>query len=291
MEALGYLPTFIAVCDAGGFVRASERLHLSQPAVSYQMRALEQQLGVRLFSRAGRGVVLTDAGAQLRELAKAALRDFHDLRQALLTGKAQPRVLRIASVSAFGRYVLFPVLERRWKDARIELRFPTQEEVLRQVEAGIADIGFVYEARVRSSLRIERAATEELVLVTPARGAHALQQLAFKTLVRTPFVTWDEYEYVFGRWFDAVFGNQPGELRSAAHFEEMEEVLAWVAGGNGVSIVPRDCIRGKVNVLSGRRRCTNELFAVWRPDREREDVLALVNDLRAAAAATARPAP
>ena len=281
MDAIGYLPTFLAVCDAGGFQRASEALHLSQPAVSYQMRTLEAALGVALFDRIGRGVALTEAGMRLREFARTSLHDFSQLRRALLEGVPIDRPLRIASVSVFGRYVLFPILS---KDANVELRFPTQDEVLMQVAGGAVDVGFIYEPRVRSALTATGVWTEELVLVAPRTGPNAIRTMSFAKLIAMPFVTWDEYEYVFGRWFASAFDKQPGPLRSVAHFEELEEVLGWVAAGKGVSIAPRDCVQGAVAkhiaIRGARRRCTNEIHAVWRADRPRNEVADLVRRLR-----------
>ena len=64
---------FIAVADARNFSRAAERLHVSQPPLSIQIKRLEDEIGVRLFERSPRGVELTAAGALFYEDAKAAL--------------------------------------------------------------------------------------------------------------------------------------------------------------------------------------------------------------------------
>ena len=65
------LRTFAAVADEGHLTRASERLHLSQPAVSGHIKALEGELGVRLFERASTGMQLTAAGSELLERARS----------------------------------------------------------------------------------------------------------------------------------------------------------------------------------------------------------------------------
>lgn len=69
---LRYLHSFLIVANEGSFVRAADRLAVSQPALSYQMRQLEQWLGVPLFERAGRKLVLTRAGASVRAWCRDA---------------------------------------------------------------------------------------------------------------------------------------------------------------------------------------------------------------------------
>src|ERR1700752_137332 len=141
---LKYLAAFAAVCEEGGFNKASQKLHLSQPAVSYQIKMLEQQLGTKLFERGGRNVVITPEGRLLRDYCRRFFTEFSNLRANFAQDLRLSEPLQIASVSGFGRYVLFPLLCRsEWKHLRIDLRFPLEEEVLQMVEAGNCDLGFV----------------------------------------------------------------------------------------------------------------------------------------------------
>lgn len=266
-----YLPTFLAACEEGGFHRAARRLHLSQAAVSYQIRQLEKLLKVALFDRVGRGVVLNERGHLLREFCNRTFSDLAAVRKALKEGRTTVGgTLKVATVSAFGRYVLFPVLRDQFTDVRLDLRFQTQDEVLRLVEGGVSDIGFLYEGRVSSALVTETVAEEELVLIRPAAKSLPRPR-AIEEIETQPFVTWVECEYVFGRWFETVYGRQPLPLTSVAHFEELEEVVDFVALGRGLSIVPdhsarRSIAEGEVRIVRPvrGRRCTNEIHAVVR---------------------------
>src|SRR5712691_2289451 len=94
------LRTFAEVADTGHLTRAAEKLNLSQPAVSAHIKGLEEMLGLRLFDRSPAGMVLTRAGAQLRQQAEeviGAMKSFRHLAAAL-KGKIAGR-LRVGTLS------------------------------------------------------------------------------------------------------------------------------------------------------------------------------------------------
>src|SRR5262249_34237875 len=265
-----YLHTFLVVGRERSFSRAAAILHRTQPAVSYQIRRLEQQLGTSLLDRASRHARLTRAGQQLHDFCQRLFRERERLHAALRSGSAMAlATLRIASVSGFGRYVLFPLLARL-PDLPYSLRFPTADQVFAALEDGECDVGFVYLPRVSSRLLTAPVWREELVLVAPGggRGRRMPQQLP--GVEALSFVTYDESEYVFGKWFEALFGREPRVLRSRYHFEELEEVVSTVAAGRGWSIVPDHAVaqaarRGDVAILRHpRRRVRNLIYAVTR---------------------------
>jgi LysR family cyn operon transcriptional activator len=89
-----HLNYFIAVAEHGGFTRAAAILHVSQPALSQQIRQLEETLGVRLFDRSGRNTCLTDAGKVWLIYARRALRE-------LAEGSARSMMLTICSAAPY----------------------------------------------------------------------------------------------------------------------------------------------------------------------------------------------
>jgi DNA-binding transcriptional LysR family regulator len=313
------LRAFYAVCMEGGFGRAAAHLNLTQPAVSYQVRALERDVGAPLFERGGRKAVLTPAGRRLRDFCRRYFAELAHLTAEVSRGvHASAEPLRIASVSGFGRYVLFPALTELLRDwpggartgdvaggattgPRLDLRFRTATEVLRQVEEGEVDLGVVYLPKVSNHLAFRALREEELVLLAApsfARKALAGRDLArLATYEAVPFVTYLEGDYVFGRWFDAHFGAQPARTVSVHHLDELEEVIALVALGFGVTVVPLDSARAALARRAVRvirpvrgRRCINQVFAVTRAGGyirpEFEEVLATL--ARAASASPLR---
>jgi DNA-binding transcriptional LysR family regulator len=268
-----YLHTFHVVCQEGSFARAAARLHRTQPAVSHQIHALEQDFGAALFERSGRRAVLTAAGRQLREFCRRYFAELGALQTHAAAGGAEAaEPLRIAAVSGFGRYVLYPVLRAEpFARLPLELRFRTATEVLGLVEGGQCDLGVVYLPRPSNYLSFHPLYDEELALVVAA-GSPDLALARLEQFEALPFVTYTEGEYVFGRWFDSVFGEQPRTTVSARHFDELEEVLDAVALGVGASIVPLDAAApaiaaGRLRAVRpvAERRCLNRVYRVTRP--------------------------
>jgi len=139
------IETFLAVVTYGGFHRAAEALHVSQPAVSGRIRALEQSLGVSLFQRGRSNPTLSPAGKALRPLAEQLLRTVAMARQAVhelqpLTGGA----LRVVASLSVCTYLLPEVMEE-YKTASpkvmVHLRSGNSMQVLKMVLDGEADIG------------------------------------------------------------------------------------------------------------------------------------------------------
>jgi DNA-binding transcriptional LysR family regulator len=275
-----YLEAFFVVGRERSFSRAAGVLHKSQPAVSYQVRKLEEQLAARLFDRTTRELTLTAPGVRLFELCERFFGDFRRLVAALRDpGRAPLEPVRIASVSAFGRYVLFRALART--EIHYSLQFPTAHEIFERLADGSCDLGFVYLPVTSSRIATMPVWQEELVLIAPpATRALPTRVAAFDGV---PFVTYDESEYVFGKWFETVYGRQPRSIQGGFHFEELEEVVATVAAGRGWSVVPDLCLakRPGVRVLRHRRRrAHNTIYAVTRagaPEHPgRDHVLALL---------------
>lgn len=262
-----YLETFLVVGRERSFSGAAQVLHKTQPAVSYQIRRLEDQLATSLFDRTTRTLTLTAPGTRLFELCERFFGEFERYAAALLDPTAPPhQPLRISSVSAFGRYVLFPLLARLPATLRYSLRFPTAAEVFAALEDGTCDLGFVYLPVTSSRIAAAPVWREELVLIAPPKTRAAPRDLA--AFEQLPFIAYDESDYVFGKWFEAAYGRQPRTLQTPYHFEELEEVVNTVAAGRGWSIVPDHCLRrlgsGAITVQHPRRRVRNLVYAVTR---------------------------
>jgi LysR family transcriptional regulator, cyn operon transcriptional activator len=259
---LPFLRTFVAVYEARSVTAASARLHRTQPTVSYQLKRLEEALGAPLFERRAAKLVPTPAADRLFRFLGGFARDV----QAVLQGDAEDRPLEVAAVSGFGRYVLFPTLLAAERPLQgLTLRYPSADDVFRQVLEGQVDVGFSYRATVHPRLVLTPVYEEKLVLVAHAAWARRLR--AQEDFQDVPLVTYDEGDYVMGRWLGHHFGRRHPRWYAAAHFEELEEVLDWVGAGHGVAVVPDFCAtpaRALKAVGWGKAPLTNTVHAVQR---------------------------
>lgn len=231
---------FHAVATAGGIAAASPRLGKSPPAIHHDLKRFEAEIGRPLFERAGRALRLTAAGQALFESVGRALDEVERTRMRLSQEDPALRPLRIATVSAFGRYRLAPRLMASLPATRpLELTFGTHEAVLAAVLNGAADLGVTYRPVTAAPIQSRPLAEEEIVLAV-ARDAVAPADLAAMTT--TTFATYDEYEFVFGHWFETVFGGQPASLRRLDHTGEIEEAMESCAAGRGAIIAPLDLV-------------------------------------------------
>ncbi|WNG33256.1 LysR family transcriptional regulator [Archangium minus] len=282
---LPFLRTFVTVYEARSLTAASARLHRTQPTVSYQLRRLEETLGAPLFERRSARLVPTPVADRLFQFLGGFARDL----QAVLQGEDEGRPLEIAAVSGFGRYVLFPrVLESERLRRALTLRYPSAEGVFRQVLEGQVDVGFSFQATVHPGLVLEPVYEEKLVLVAGPAWARRLRvQADFQDV---PLVTYDEGDYVVGRWLGHHFGRRHPRWYSTAHFEELEEVLELVARGQGVAVVPDFCIpqgRSLRVVGWGKAALTNTVYVVQRAHAPvRPAVVELLGRLRGTAGGT-----
>lgn len=266
-----YLHTFRMVCEAGSLRAAAGALHRTEQAVSYQVRKLEEALGMPLFQRGSGRLIPNAVGERLLAFCRGMASDWEKLHEEIRDAATLEPPLRISAVSGFGRYQLLPLFrDGPLADILIRMRYPTAEDVVRDVESGAADVGFAHRLNTHGRLIHTPVGTEEVVLIASARSQPSLS-LDIESLRRADYVTYDESDYVFATWFTQVVGANVTGFNTVAHFEELEEVLDWVAASRGMSIVPAACIadyEAQGEVIALRKPgtvCRNTIYAVLDP--------------------------
>ena len=241
---LRHLRYFVVVAEELHFRRAAERLHMSQPPLSQQIRALEQEIGAKLFERNQRKVELTAAGAAFLERAREILDAVEDAaRQARRVQRGEVGRLAVGFVGS-AMYSFVPELLREFRshapDITLRLNELGTSEQLRQLEDGRLDIGFVRVPRTRPDLTFETLVEEPVVAALP--DAHRLAThplLRLTDLEGEPLVllTRAGAPGLREALADAI-DKLGGEERIVQEAAEMQTVVGLVAAGVGVSLVP-----------------------------------------------------
>jgi DNA-binding transcriptional LysR family regulator len=164
------LQAFVAINKHGSFTAAANRLHLTQPAISKRVAALELQLGSPLFDRVGRNARLTDTGHKLLPLAENMLISFSNIRKAADNMKQEiAGSLSLGTSHHIGLHRLPPVLRqytRLYPDVELALHFVDSEDGVRGVESGLLEMAIItLPANTPKSLSATRVWDDPLALV------------------------------------------------------------------------------------------------------------------------------
>ena len=269
---LRQLRQFVAVAEERSFRRAAERLHVSQPPLSVAMQRLEADVGAQLLDRDRHGVRLTAAGeAFLHEARRTLVHAQLSVEIAQRAASGKLGTLRLSFVPSAG-FAVVPRLLREFRkghpDVKLILNGDTTVQQMEALAQGAADVGIVvpplHEAR---GLRVKVFCQEDLVLAVPA--AHPLAGAArvqLKDLANEDFVGFPIKE---GPGFESAVmaacqdsGFIPRFVQTAS---QMQAILALVAGGLGVALVPqamRAVAMENVNYVPVRKRTAAVRYAL-----------------------------
>ena len=241
------LQAFTLVCELGSFSAAAERLAVSQPAISMQIRQLEQRFGVRLIERVGRQARPTSAGEDLLLHAQAVVASLAGVdagmarHHAGVTGR-----LRLGTGATACIYLLPAVLRtlrERFPELDISVTTANTNEVLKGVEDNLLDLGFVTLPASGRAFAIEPVLSDSFVAIGPADGAPLPKRVSPATLATRPLVL-----YASGgntrRLVDAWFLRAGLNVRPAMELDSVEAIKQLVGAGLGYALLPGIALRG-----------------------------------------------
>lgn len=241
------LHAFLSVARQGSFSLAAEGLHLTQPAVSKRIAALEQTLDTRLFDRIGRHIILTEAGQTLLERAEKILADVDDTRRAItnLAGEVRGR-LSIATSHHIGLHRLPPVLRqftRRYPQVPLDLCFMDSEAACRSVAHGDLELAVVtLPFKQDAELILIPTWTDPLALVTaPDHPLCGHARLTLAQLGKYPAIL--PAAGTFTRELIERSFLEPGQpLNVSLETNYLETIKMMVSIGLGWSLLPQTMI-------------------------------------------------
>ena len=255
---LRQIRSFLSIAETLHFGRTAALIHLSQPALSLQIRALEKEVGVQLLERNRRKTTLTPAGRAFRDAAAVGMAQLDNAtRSARLAADGKLGLLRIGFISTAGSELL-PNIIRVFRASNPAVEFSLRNiltaEQIRMLESGALDIGFLrLPIGGHTQLEVSTVHREPFVLVVPA--SHPLakrKKVRLNEASGQDFVMYDRthapgfHDQVFGILRDS--GIVPNVRQTAG---EMPTLVSLVAAGMGISILPTSAVKHNVAAVVG----------------------------------------
>ncbi len=245
------LRAFVAIAELGTFTAGAQRVHVTQAAISMQIQQLEKDLGARLFIRAPRHVMLTEAGEQLLQRARQILRD-HDAAVdeiAELAGAERGR-LRVGSASAMVTTDVLPRLLRevRKQHTRSEITVAsgTSETLVQQILAGEIDLAFVSLPVEARGINTERLSQDQLVAIASPRHRLAKQRTISAYTLAGEKLILGERGGNTRRLIDQFFAQAGVNLQVSMELSRQAAIRRMVEEDMGVGIVPLQSVAEEV---------------------------------------------
>lgn len=276
---LNQLRAFAAVADTGQLTRAAERLHLSQPALSAQIKALEEKLAVRLFERTSNGMQATRAGRQLLAHAEKVLAAAEALRQAALAVRGEvagrlrigtlsdPQSIRLGDI--LGRTVeRFPLLE-------LELHHEITGAALEAVRDGSLDASFYYGDI--TSPQVSGLALRELVycVAAPVEWKQRIDGAGWRELAALPWIVTPQISS-HHRLVRTIFSEHDVAPAKVIEADSESVISNLVGSGLGVSLMRLDLAlqRERDVCIWPQARVRTTLWFIYRAERASDPLIA-----------------
>jgi len=239
---------FVRIAELGSITRAAAHLHVAQPALTRHVQRLEEELNVALFTRANRGVRLTEAGQKLLDGATRILRDIERTGDEIRAQDAHPSGKIVLGITPTLCPVLVPELFGRMRRDYPMIELKVMHAGMVRLEEfvidGRVDIALLSELSRSRLIQSTRVAEEEMVLVTRP-GARAGGAVAGDELQRTPLILGDGLRAAM----DALLAGHGVELAVETELNDHETIRLMVQQGAGAAVLPlssvsRECARG-----------------------------------------------
>jgi DNA-binding transcriptional LysR family regulator len=240
---LTQLRAFVTVAREGNLTRAAERLHLTQPAVSLQIKALQRSLKLVLFTRTPAGMMLTADGAKLLPLAERVLASSRELEQAAhslnstLSGKLSIGTILDPEFTRLGGFL--KALVEAYPHVSTELQHGMSGWVQQRIKHGELDVGYYLDEPL-PQMHVLPLRNFTYQVLAPAGWEKRVIAKSWSQLAQLPWI-WSPPESVHHRLLSNVFAEHGAEPLRVALVDQEASMLDLVKSGVGLSLV-RDSI-------------------------------------------------
>ena len=237
-----YLRTFLYVAELGSFTKAAETLAYSQPTVSFQIRQLEHELGVRLFDRVNHTIAVTEDGRQVLQYAHRISQLEQELAQALHAEKAVSGHIRMAMADSLCRIVLgerFAAFRRAYPGVTLKIIPAGTGEMYRMLNHNEADLALTLDSHIYHAEYV--IAHEERIhthfVASPACPLCSRDALTIADLIPYPFLL-TERGMSYRRLMDEALAARSLEVSPVLESGSTDQIVYLVAQGVGLSFLP-----------------------------------------------------
>ncbi len=251
------LQVFHTVARLLSFTKAAENLHMTQPAVTFQVRQLEEHFNTRLFDRTHNRISLTDAGKQVYRVADKIFEHYAEMEDAVrqVTGEISGALI-IGASTTIAEYMLPALLgefKNKYPDVSVHLKVSNTDGIVGMIENNDIDLGVVEAPVSNKNLVVETCRVDPLVVIAPNDHVLSSQEgVAAKTLVEHKFITREEgsgtreviEDYLQNQ------GVQINDMKITMELGSPESIKGAVESGMGISIVSKATISKEMQLKS-----------------------------------------
>lgn len=237
------LQVFVAVGSAGSFSKAAIELNVTQPMITRYIRGLEEELGVELFYRNGRGVVLTEAGTLLKVHADEIFERLRLAQNAILNLKSSPKGRLVLGVPpSVGTVLTVPLVKKiknEFPNVALQVIEGFSGHILEWLIAGRIDAAVLYNSPNHPSVLTEPLADDELFLLGPAIGERVLPPgpVGLNVFAELPMIL-PSRPHGLRRLLDNILAEHGIYPRIEMELEAMPSTLLLVEEGAGYTVLP-----------------------------------------------------
>jgi DNA-binding transcriptional LysR family regulator len=249
------LQVFHTVARLLSFTKAAETLHMTQPAVTFQVRQLEEYFNTRLFDRTHNRISLTDAGNLVYKYADRIFELYNEMEHSVreMTGEISG-ALTIGASTTIAEYMLPSLLgdfKAKYPEVNIHLKVSNTDGIVSMVENNIIDLGVVEAPVGNKNLVVESCSPDKLVAIVPPGHPEAKRQsLTYEDLLKYPFICREEgsgTREVINEWLKNDI-NKKGDLNISMELGSPEAVKGAVEAGMGISVVSSATIQKELKL-------------------------------------------
>lgn len=242
------LKTLIHVAELGSLSKASDRLHIAQPALSRQIRQLEKELGVYLFDRHGRGMIITEAGNEVLQHATRIMDELEAIRSSVAIGPGAFRgAVAIGTTPTIAEIMTVRLAKRiRDENPDLSIRFTSAFSgyLLDWVQRGELELVISYDLEPLHTLRIVPVMMENLVLVGPPSAGLKLEQpVGFASLAQQQLVL-PSPRHGLRKIMDQCAGEVGFKIVASIEADSFGAMIDLVRNGFGLTALPLASIYG-----------------------------------------------